>query len=230
MCKNRASAPQMYKLFFGKHEPKAMWLWTACPWLRHQFCPFTFPACHLKHVQREPIKHIFLLSIWNACRWDQPWPWNAHAGLQMFQFICIRTYIHTYMNHFAATDCLLLFCTFSLQARTRAENCRSAKLDFLSPPVWHVCTPGTLELSIFRSFKAMSFDIYPSLTADVVAHMVILKMAQKILPKRRPRPPSPPKCPWAERGINKPPPAVEVPDAFLLKLWCQFFIFVPDEV
>ena len=75
------------------------------------------------------------------------------------------------------------------------------------------CIPGTLELSIFRSFKAMSFDIYPLLTADVVAQ----KMAPKILPKRRPRPPSP-KCPWAERGMNKPPPAVEVPDAFLLKL------------
>ena len=49
----------------------------------------------------------------------------------------------------------------------------------------------------------MSFDIYPLLTADVVAQ----KMAPKILPKRRPRPPSP-KCPWAERGINNPAEAL----------------------
>ena len=60
-------------------------------------------------------------------------------GREMLMQACIcfssYAYVHTYMNHFAATDCLLLFCTFSLQARTRAENCRSAKLDFLSPPV-----------------------------------------------------------------------------------------------
>ena len=59
--------------------------------------------------------------------------------------------------------------------------------------------------------------------------MVILKMSAKIKPKRRPRPPSPPKCPWAERGLNKPPPAVEMPDASCSSRDASFF-FWPDEV
>ena len=69
---------------------------------------YTFPACHLKHVQREPIKHISAFNL-KCLSMGSAMAVKCSCRLA-YVSVHMHTYIHTYINTYIHTYILESFC------------------------------------------------------------------------------------------------------------------------